>query len=309
MNEGHPARPLLDARLALCDRGFATLALQRLGKRPHPRLSPRGVHSATLSLDQIRSDFEADPWANVGIACGLASGVVVVDIDVKHGDGVRSMIEWEVESDVSVPDTLRVLTPSGGLHLYLAVERPSSSPSPWLPNVDVRADNTYVVAPPSGIRASIRRQPGDHARGGAGPTFEYRWDATGPNEPAHAPEGLLAAIAAGSTIPRSGSDGYGSGRRLISDEDAMRDGLPVGSRNRTLYDLGCRWWRLYPHDEREVAGRAWAVWSATDQTGFPWTEAWGAILSARRTIDGLRAGEAWQSGVAANLNGVSCPAT
>src|SRR5438128_8720192 len=68
---------------AACDyatRGWAVLPCR--GKVP---ITPHGFKNATLDLAQIRLWWGQWPDANIGIATGTVSGLVVLDIDPRHG--------------------------------------------------------------------------------------------------------------------------------------------------------------------------------------------------------------------------------
>ena len=47
------------------------------------------------------------------------SGLVVVDLDLKHGqNGAERLAEWEAAHQLTLPRLLVVRTPGGGLHVY-----------------------------------------------------------------------------------------------------------------------------------------------------------------------------------------------
>jgi Bifunctional DNA primase/polymerase, N-terminal/YspA, cpYpsA-related SLOG family len=84
--------------------GYAVLPLARGGKAPHRMLGPQGgVWHATGDERWIRYWWAQDPAAGIGIACGQASGLIVIDIDTKHGlDGAA---QWGalIRSGMVVP--------------------------------------------------------------------------------------------------------------------------------------------------------------------------------------------------------------
>lgn len=78
------------------------------------------------------------PDANVGIATGLVSGIVVVDVDYKSGG---------IYSD---PNTVRTKTGGGGMHVfYRTNDTAARSRIKFRQGLDIRADGGYIVAPPS----------------------------------------------------------------------------------------------------------------------------------------------------------------
>jgi hypothetical protein len=89
------------------------------------------------------------PNANVGVACGASSGVIVLDRDDRHG-GDDSLYELEREHGTPCDNSWRCATANGGVHLYFRA--PSftvrNAVALW-PGLDIRGEGGYVVAPPS----------------------------------------------------------------------------------------------------------------------------------------------------------------
>lgn len=124
----------------------------------HPAKHPlirEGTRGATTDLDRIRQWYNAWPWAGVGIVTGARSGLVVLDVDPRHG-GNETLIEL-VTHGLSLPPTLMAETGGGGQH-YFFIDRTGGVPntSGRLPNfgvtpgLDLRGEGGYVVAAPSG---------------------------------------------------------------------------------------------------------------------------------------------------------------
>ena len=88
------------------------------------------------------------PSANVGIATGVASGLLVLDIDPRNG-GDASYEQLRKQFPAAFAELLEVRTGSGGTHLYFECRSPTPSRANILPGIDVKADGDYVVAPPS----------------------------------------------------------------------------------------------------------------------------------------------------------------
>ncbi|GAB4184039.1 MAG: hypothetical protein OHK0024_24080 [Thalassobaculales bacterium] len=114
----------------------------------HPR-TPRGVHDATREAALLRAWFGAAVPVNLGIATGAGSGIVVLDIDPRHG-GDDSLAELERRHG-ALPVTWRFLTGGGGEHVvFRHPGRPVPNSAGALgPGLDVRGDGGYIVAPPS----------------------------------------------------------------------------------------------------------------------------------------------------------------
>ncbi|HTO48141.1 MAG TPA: bifunctional DNA primase/polymerase [Burkholderiales bacterium] len=153
-----------DAALAYAERGWMVLPVHSIsggksggkctcGKASceHPGKHPRTEHGfsdATTEPAVITAWWRKWPCANVGIATG-ASGLVVVDIDDRHG-GRDSLADLE-QRHGTLPATVRCLTGGGGVHYFF--KHPGghvkSCNGVVAAGVDVKADGGYVVAAPS----------------------------------------------------------------------------------------------------------------------------------------------------------------
>jgi hypothetical protein len=81
------ADQMLRAALAYAEMGFAVFPCALRGKAP---LTEHGFKDASKDPEVIRALWRLHPGANVGIATGAISGIVVVDIDPRHG-GVETL--------------------------------------------------------------------------------------------------------------------------------------------------------------------------------------------------------------------------
>jgi hypothetical protein len=95
---------------------------------------------------------------NVGVLCGIPSGITVVDVDIKN-DGLTT---WEaVEAKYGAINTFRVRTGGGGLHLYFKYANIRSSIGLSVGGkkvgIDIRGDESQVVGPWS-IHPSTHKQ-------------------------------------------------------------------------------------------------------------------------------------------------------
>ena len=103
--------------------------------------------SASLDPDEIRTMFGRRGAALIAMPTGEATGVVVVDVDVK---GSRQGMAWLDANSHRLVQTYTVKTASGGLHLYFRWPAPvRNSASRIAPGIDVRGDGGYVIIPPS----------------------------------------------------------------------------------------------------------------------------------------------------------------
>lgn len=134
----------LEAALQHAKRGWAVFPLVPRGKTP---LVPTGFKAASKDADVIEAWWKKWPDANIGIATGSASGLVVLDFDLKSG-GVGTF--QELVHAQMLPETFEVSTGGGGVHLYYS--RPDfavGNKQGLRPGMDVRGDGGYVVAPGS----------------------------------------------------------------------------------------------------------------------------------------------------------------
>jgi putative DNA primase/helicase len=107
----------------------------------HPR-TKSGVKDASVSPRQIIAWWKQWPLANIGIACGEASGIDVVDVDPRHG-GETSL------AALGLPDGVAVITGSLGQHRYFRHREGTGNKVALAPGIDLRGTGGYVVAPPS----------------------------------------------------------------------------------------------------------------------------------------------------------------
>ncbi|QFQ98596.1 DNA primase [Streptomyces phaeolivaceus] len=160
--------------LSAAERGLAVIPLSRSKlpalRSPHrddPTPSPpspchgecghlgHGVYDASADPHRVRELFAAAPWATgYGIACGLhPHHLIGVDLDTKSGtDSSAALRELALRHLFTIPETVVVLTPSGGRHLWLTgppdVVVPNSA-SRLAPGIDIRGAGGYLVGPGS----------------------------------------------------------------------------------------------------------------------------------------------------------------
>jgi hypothetical protein len=134
---------VLDSALDYCGQGWKIFPV---GSDKIPLI--RWTANATSSVRAARHWFTKEfPTAQIGLACGARSGVVVVDID-RHGgaDGYESLKRL---TGNKLPQTPIARTPSDGLHLFF--QHPGkdktvrNSASQIAPAIDVKADGGYVL--------------------------------------------------------------------------------------------------------------------------------------------------------------------
>ncbi len=176
-----------------------------------PFKGSHGFKDATLDTNRIEAWWHQDPLANIGIATGRRSGVLVIDVDPRKNP------QWlDSLHQLALPQTFTVRTCSGGWHLYFGFFSGDSRVTigaDLLPGIDWRANGGYVVAVGSVVN---------------GATYQIAKQLP----IAVAPPGLLGRILASRRARRIDRDA--SGHAVI----------PASRRNDTLMRIGCairRW--------------------------------------------------------------------
>jgi len=113
----------------------------------HPRIREWQKH-ATTDDTAIRRWWSRWPSANVCLATGRKSGLIVVDVDPRH-DGEASLAALS-ETHCEFSETPTVRTGGGGLHFFFQCpDQGIPNRVGILPGIDIRGDGGFVVAPPS----------------------------------------------------------------------------------------------------------------------------------------------------------------
>lgn len=194
-----------------------TLALVRcagktMGKTPLVRW--RGYQNALPREDDVRGWWQHWPDANIGMATGSLSGILVLDAD---GTEARKACLQNGGLD----ETPMVWTGKiGGAHFHLAY--PGGDIRNFagkLPGTDLRGQGGYVLMPPS-----------LHASGNT-----YRWNDSTRHFPyAVPPTWLIELIESDDTVDGAGVFGEDF------DVSEVLEGIPEGKRDDTLYRYACR---------------------------------------------------------------------
>ena len=142
---GFAVLPIHSAAQGCCSCG--QLPCKSAGKHPISSLVPHGVKDATKDLETIRQWWAKSPDANVGIAAGRISNLVVVDID---GEAGRETLCHLVGDNSPATDwTVTTGRKDSGAHLYFRYPESGVVPSYKYGGLEIRSDRQYVVAPPS----------------------------------------------------------------------------------------------------------------------------------------------------------------
>lgn len=103
---------------------------------------PRGFKAATADPDEIAELWRCWPAPLIGIATGEASGISVLDLDVKYPEAVR----WWRANEKRLPETRAYRTLNAGVHCYFR-HKPGVCCSTGQPvrGVDARGDGGYII--------------------------------------------------------------------------------------------------------------------------------------------------------------------
>ncbi len=163
----------LELALDYADKGWPVFPCRPANKQP---LTTHGFKDASMDPEKIREWWSSNPDAMIGVPTGSRSGVWVLDVDVKGGDGHAELAALEAEND-NLPDTITVDTPSGGRHYLFEYVEGVKSRGNVAANIDVRGEGGYVI-----VSGSVNSDG----------QF-YEWAAKAPR-PAQAPAWLLERV-------------------------------------------------------------------------------------------------------------------
>jgi hypothetical protein len=225
----------LEAALAYLSLGWSVIPAPVGAKRSLVRW--KGWQTTQPDAHLWRVWAQQWPRCNLAVITGRLSGVVVVDVDPRHG-GLDSLARLEREHG-ELPETATVLTPSGGRHLYYThpgVGRIANvQNSTAAPGIDLRADGGLALLPPS------RRADGR----------AYEWW-VGPGQVVPLPGWLVASLrppAPTKDATRTVRTTRPGGARTAARWDAVLRHVhqtQEGSRNSYVYWAACRLAELTP---------------------------------------------------------------
>lgn len=213
-----------DAALAYASYGWSVIPIRRAEKAPLIRWQE--FQQRRAGEKEIGQWFERWPDANIGVVTGTISGIVVLDIDPRHG-GDASLTAWQMGQG-ALPVTVEGVTGGGGRHVYFSFgDIAMRSMVAVAKGIDVRAEGGMVVAPPS-------RHPSGKL---------YRWrTGRSPDAVAVAP---LPNWLKSTFLRRT----HRQGHDLSHWRDLVRDGVKEGERNSTIASLSGHllWHGVDPH--------------------------------------------------------------
>lgn len=132
--------PILKSALEYIDQGICVIPIRPKDKRP---LIPwQEFQSRMPTEDELYTWFENHPERNIAVVCGaISGGLVVVDIDGENG------LVW---TKAHLPIThVYTKTPKNEFTYHCFYRGQGIRNSKPHPEVDIRGDGGYVVAPPS----------------------------------------------------------------------------------------------------------------------------------------------------------------
>ena len=188
-------------------------------------LTPNGFKGATRFPRIIERWWSDWPEAAVGLPTGEKTGFFALDIDNKPGgaNGFDWLAEMEAEHG-PLPDTARVTSPNGGLHIYFKYVVGTRNRGALGAGVDIRSEGGYVLAAGSTM-----------ANGRS-----YKWE-TDTREIADAPAWLLDLLLPKSAPSHTQYSLSAASNNAYVDAAVDREladlaGAPMGTRNNALND-------------------------------------------------------------------------
>jgi putative DNA primase/helicase len=199
---------MIDLALHYGRSGYPVFPLTPGGKSPliSREDGGHGCRDATTSVALIEQWWEKSPNANIGIATGKRSGLLVIDVDPRKSDTWLASL-----NELSLPQTFTVRTWSRGFHIYLAYPRDCGVTigANLLPAIDWRGEGGYVVAAGSVVEGAL---------------YEIARNAPIATAPAALIERIRASRKRGKVTARD------NGGHMV---------IPDGARNDQLFRIGC----------------------------------------------------------------------
>lgn len=216
------------------EKGLSVIPIAPRGKNPLVRWEK--FQNAKAGMEDVEQWFSRWPDMNVGIVTGKISGLVVFDIDPRHGGKIEDFRKY---------GTLECKTGGNGAHFYFKCPQfPVKSMAGILPGVDIRADGGLVVAPPS-IHNSGNR---------------YTWNLAYGNETKSLPDELISLIRE-------------KDKQVSTFNPDVLNGVSEGGRNNTAASVIGKLLKRYREDE--WVKEAWPLimaWNDKNNPPLPPTE-------------------------------------
>ena len=255
-----------------------------------------GQDLATVDMKRIQSEKWIEAWhrsdTNIGIRTGLASRLVVIDLDhdktprldasllasksvtvgeldgySKHDTdccGAHELEKWEAEKGITVPREAVVRTPGGGQHIWLLLpldwETRVQKRIGWRERVDLLWDDHMIKAPPS-VRADTWIKNGG----------SYQFAQGCPCQAPVASTELLEAIVGTPSARPDRSESSSERAGSVDIELYLREGIPMGRQGDDLWRVACSL-AFSGHDEQHILQILCDIVKMSDQDERrPWT--------------------------------------
>jgi len=113
----------------------------------HPK-TQNGISDATDNIKIIKEMSELWMGSNIGIATGMASGIVVLDVDPRDdGDELLSVLTAQYGE---FPKTVTAISGGNGMHYYFKYPKSGiMTRNAFRPGLDFKSDYDWIIAPRS----------------------------------------------------------------------------------------------------------------------------------------------------------------
>ncbi len=248
---------------------------QSPGKHPIAKLVPHGVKEATNDKQRIEQWWTSYPHANIAIACGKISGVIVLDVDGSKG---WEALQWVLNhgKDTLASEWFVDTGREQGRHFYFAYPDHGTVSTHKIEGLELRSDGAYVVAPPS-LHASGKTYQWRHVTkalpGLPGALLDFALRKLKPTE-------LQVAIATKSGVNEA----------VLAPDTARAPPAWSEAEENKIFD----WLACIPADDRDTwlkvgAGLQWTGWGARAR------EIWDAWSKSSGKYDPAGQQKAWES--------------
>ena len=134
-----------ECALDYLQKGFSVIPV---GQDKRPLIKWEKYQTERATTNQINSWFQQFPHMNIGIVTGAISGVVVLDLDIKHGRNSQDLYK----KGLYIPPTVSARSGGGGEHFFFkhSGQYVKTTAGQLLgEGVDIKGDGGYVVVAPS----------------------------------------------------------------------------------------------------------------------------------------------------------------
>lgn len=260
------------AALRYAEIGFKVFPLAAGTKVPAIK-GGHAVKDASSYEDDILAWGKDYPDANIGIACGLPSGVVVIDVDPRNGgdDALRSL----AAKGRAIPPCPRAKTGNGGAHFFFRFHpQVANSKNKLGPGIDVKSTGGYVVGAPSWIK------PSKDGKGG-----QYVWEVPPTKVVVPRMPVWMTAILAPAPRPELRFEPNPTGGDIEGLANFVARS-PQGERNNRLHWASCRAGELVAKRKVSVGSSVQRLIQAAAACGLQGPEVLRTIHSGIKTGEG-----------------------